>query len=151
MFNCSSKSNPCVFLCVKLLGMLDMSVPVVAKFRRLLDSLPRETLPDVVASMIRTSNKEKLQVRWPSGWCMHQHHLVLTGMRQIQPQMNNKTLHIKLCHYSFNKNCEKMHKQCVKKLSEPLLLPQELRGEVAARCCWSMHWLIDHQSVWAPL
>lgn len=39
-----------------------MSVPVVAKFRRLLDSLPRETLPDVVASMIRTSNKEKLQV-----------------------------------------------------------------------------------------
>ncbi|XP_028263342.1 lon protease homolog 2, peroxisomal isoform X3 [Parambassis ranga] len=42
--------------------MLDMSVPVVAKFRRLLDSLPRETLPDVVASMIRTSNKEKLQV-----------------------------------------------------------------------------------------
>nr|XP_046251442.1 lon protease homolog 2, peroxisomal isoform X1 [Scatophagus argus] len=47
---------------VQLLGMLDMSVPVVAKFRRLLDSLPRETLPDVVASMIRTSNKEKLQV-----------------------------------------------------------------------------------------
>ncbi|XP_038561657.1 lon protease homolog 2, peroxisomal [Micropterus salmoides] len=47
---------------VQLLSMLDMSVPVVAKFRRLLDSLPRETLPDVVASMIRTSNKEKLQV-----------------------------------------------------------------------------------------
>ncbi|XP_056273053.1 lon protease homolog 2, peroxisomal [Pseudoliparis swirei] len=47
---------------VKLLGMLDMSVPVVAKFKRLLDSLPRETLPDVVASMIRTSNKEKLQL-----------------------------------------------------------------------------------------
>ncbi|XP_029008463.1 lon protease homolog 2, peroxisomal [Betta splendens] len=47
---------------VQLLGMLDMSVPVVAKFRRLLDNLPRETLPDVVASMIRTSNKEKLQV-----------------------------------------------------------------------------------------
>ncbi|XP_013886233.1 lon protease homolog 2, peroxisomal [Austrofundulus limnaeus] len=47
---------------VQLLGMLDTSVPVVAKFRRLLDSLPRETLPDVVASMIRTSNKEKLQV-----------------------------------------------------------------------------------------
>ncbi|XP_017297071.1 lon protease homolog 2, peroxisomal isoform X1 [Kryptolebias marmoratus] len=47
---------------VQLLGMLDTSVPVVAKFRRLLDSLPRETLPDVVASMIRTSNQEKLQV-----------------------------------------------------------------------------------------
>ncbi|XP_055011713.1 lon protease homolog 2, peroxisomal [Boleophthalmus pectinirostris] len=47
---------------IQLLGMLDVSVPVVAKFRRLLDSLPKETLPDVVASMIRTSNKEKLQV-----------------------------------------------------------------------------------------
>lgn len=47
---------------IQLLGLLDMSVPVVAKFRRLLDSLPKETLPDVVASMIRTSNKEKLQV-----------------------------------------------------------------------------------------
>ncbi|XP_065139359.1 lon protease homolog 2, peroxisomal [Paramisgurnus dabryanus] len=47
---------------VQLVGMLDMSVPVVAKLRRMLDSLPRETLPDVLASMIRTSNKEKLQV-----------------------------------------------------------------------------------------
>ncbi|KAK6318315.1 hypothetical protein J4Q44_G00116060 [Coregonus suidteri] len=47
---------------VQLVGMLDMSVPVVAKLRRLLDSLPRETLPDVLVSMIRTSNKEKLQV-----------------------------------------------------------------------------------------
>ncbi|KAK0134909.1 Lon protease 2, peroxisomal [Merluccius polli] len=47
---------------LQLVDMLDMSVPVVAKLRRLLDSLPRETLPDVVASMIRTSNKEKLQV-----------------------------------------------------------------------------------------
>uniref|UniRef100_A0A8C5CEU3 Lon protease homolog 2, peroxisomal n=1 Tax=Gadus morhua TaxID=8049 RepID=A0A8C5CEU3_GADMO len=45
-----------------LVDMLDMSVPVVAKLKRLLDSLPRETLPDVVASMIRSSNKEKLQV-----------------------------------------------------------------------------------------
>uniref|UniRef100_A0A4W5PC60 Lon protease homolog 2, peroxisomal n=1 Tax=Hucho hucho TaxID=62062 RepID=A0A4W5PC60_9TELE len=47
---------------VQLVGMLDMSVPVVAKLRRLLDSLPRETLPDVLTSMIHTSNKEKLQV-----------------------------------------------------------------------------------------
>uniref|UniRef100_A0A4W6DFI8 Lon protease homolog n=1 Tax=Lates calcarifer TaxID=8187 RepID=A0A4W6DFI8_LATCA len=40
-----NKSNPTVspHVCV-----------LVAKFRRLLDSLPRETLPDVVASMIRT-------------------------------------------------------------------------------------------------
>lgn len=49
-------------LFAQLVGMLDMSVPVVAKLRRLLDSLPRETLPDVLAAMIRTSNKEKLQV-----------------------------------------------------------------------------------------
>ncbi|KAJ8271926.1 hypothetical protein COCON_G00107850 [Conger conger] len=47
---------------VQLLSMLDMSVPVVAKLRRLLDSLPKETLPDILAAMIRTSNKEKLQV-----------------------------------------------------------------------------------------
>uniref|UniRef100_H2S9G5 Lon peptidase 2, peroxisomal n=1 Tax=Takifugu rubripes TaxID=31033 RepID=H2S9G5_TAKRU len=46
----------------QLVDMLDMSVPVVSKLKRLLDSLPRETLPDVVASMIRASNKEKLQV-----------------------------------------------------------------------------------------
>lgn len=46
----------------QLVGMLDMSVPVVAKLRRLLDNLPRETLPDVLAAMIRTSNTEKLQV-----------------------------------------------------------------------------------------
>lgn len=60
---CITKSlHPTVCLYAQLLGLLDMSVPVVAKFRRLLDSLPRETLPDVVASMIRTSNKEKLQV-----------------------------------------------------------------------------------------
>lgn len=51
-------------LSVQLVGMLDMSVPVVAKLKRLLDSLPRDTLPDVVASMIRASDKEKLQVRW---------------------------------------------------------------------------------------
>lgn len=40
-----------------------MSVPAVAKLRRLLDSLPREALPDILTSIIRTSNKEKLQVR----------------------------------------------------------------------------------------
>ncbi|MFT7799998.1 lon protease homolog 2, peroxisomal isoform X2 [Arapaima gigas] len=47
---------------VQLVGMLDISVPVVAKLRRLLDSLPRETLPDVLISMIHVSNKEKLEV-----------------------------------------------------------------------------------------
>ncbi|XP_062922994.1 lon protease homolog 2, peroxisomal [Mobula hypostoma] len=47
---------------VQLVEMLDMSVPVVAKLRHLLDSLPRETLPDILASIIRTSANEKLQV-----------------------------------------------------------------------------------------
>ncbi|MGH0133152.1 UNVERIFIED_CONTAM: hypothetical protein FKN15_061302 [Acipenser sinensis] len=46
----------------ELVDMLDMSVPVVAKLRRLLDSLPKETLPDMLASMIRMSNSEKLQI-----------------------------------------------------------------------------------------
>ncbi|XP_032813573.1 lon protease homolog 2, peroxisomal isoform X1 [Petromyzon marinus] len=46
----------------KLAGMLDMSVPVVAQLRRLLDSLPSEDLPDIVASIVRTSRAEKLQV-----------------------------------------------------------------------------------------
>ncbi|KAM4638301.1 lon protease homolog 2, peroxisomal isoform 2-T2 [Amazona ochrocephala] len=42
--------------------MLDMSVPAVAKLRRLLDNLPREALPDILTSIIRTSNQEKLQI-----------------------------------------------------------------------------------------
>ncbi|XP_036922272.1 lon protease homolog 2, peroxisomal [Sturnira hondurensis] len=47
---------------VQLVEMLDMSIPAVAKLRRLLDSLPREALPDILTSIIRTSNKEKLQI-----------------------------------------------------------------------------------------
>ncbi|XP_037000692.2 lon protease homolog 2, peroxisomal [Artibeus jamaicensis] len=47
---------------VQLVEMLDMSVPAVAKLRQLLDSLPREALPDILTSIIRTSNKEKLQI-----------------------------------------------------------------------------------------
>ncbi|XP_030437076.1 lon protease homolog 2, peroxisomal isoform X1 [Gopherus evgoodei] len=47
---------------VQLVEMLDMSVPAVAKLRRLLDNLPREALPDVLTSIIRTSNQEKLQI-----------------------------------------------------------------------------------------
>ncbi|XP_006035033.2 lon protease homolog 2, peroxisomal [Alligator sinensis] len=42
--------------------MLDMSVPAVAKLRRLLDNLPREALPDILTSIIRTTNQEKLQI-----------------------------------------------------------------------------------------
>lgn len=48
---------------MKLVEMLDMSVPAVAKLRRLLDNLPREALPDILTSIIRTSNQEKLQVQ----------------------------------------------------------------------------------------
>ncbi|XP_043562859.1 lon protease homolog 2, peroxisomal [Chiloscyllium plagiosum] len=47
---------------IQLVEMLDMSVPVVAKLRNLLDSLPKETLPDILASIIRTSTNEKLQI-----------------------------------------------------------------------------------------
>ncbi|KAM3828927.1 lon protease homolog 2, peroxisomal isoform 1-T1 [Vipera latastei] len=47
---------------VQLVEMLDMSIPAVAKLRRLLDNLPREALPDIVTSIIRTSNQEKLQI-----------------------------------------------------------------------------------------
>ncbi|NWU75125.1 LONP2 protease, partial [Onychorhynchus coronatus] len=47
---------------VQLVEMLDMSVPAVAKLRRLLDNLPREALPDILTSIIRTSNQEKLQI-----------------------------------------------------------------------------------------
>ncbi|XP_042293231.1 lon protease homolog 2, peroxisomal isoform X3 [Sceloporus undulatus] len=45
-----------------LVEMLDMSIPAVAKLRRLLDNLPREALPDILTSIIRTSNQEKLQI-----------------------------------------------------------------------------------------
>ncbi|XP_072374305.1 lon protease homolog 2, peroxisomal [Scyliorhinus torazame] len=47
---------------IQLVEMLDMSVPVVAKLRNLLDRLPKETLPDILASIIRTSTNEKLQI-----------------------------------------------------------------------------------------
>uniref|UniRef100_A0A8C9U820 Lon protease homolog 2, peroxisomal n=1 Tax=Serinus canaria TaxID=9135 RepID=A0A8C9U820_SERCA len=47
---------------VQLVEMLDMSVPAVAKLRRLLDNLPREALPDILTSIIRTTNQEKLQI-----------------------------------------------------------------------------------------
>ncbi|XP_067406663.1 lon protease homolog 2, peroxisomal [Emydura macquarii macquarii] len=47
---------------VQLVEMLDMSVPAVAKLRRLLDNLPREALPDILTSIIRTTNQEKLRI-----------------------------------------------------------------------------------------
>ncbi|XP_063801648.1 lon protease homolog 2, peroxisomal [Pseudophryne corroboree] len=47
---------------VQLVDMLDNSVPAVAKLKRLLNNLPRELLPDVLTSIIRTTNQEKLQI-----------------------------------------------------------------------------------------
>ncbi|MEE6500001.1 hypothetical protein FKM82_003665 [Ascaphus truei] len=47
---------------VQLVDMLDASVPAVAKLKRLLNNLPREVLPDILTSIIRTSNEEKLQI-----------------------------------------------------------------------------------------
>ncbi|XP_072278565.1 lon protease homolog 2, peroxisomal [Pyxicephalus adspersus] len=47
---------------VQLVNMLDNSVPAVAKLKRLLDNLPRELLPDILTSIIRTTNEEKLQI-----------------------------------------------------------------------------------------
>ncbi|XP_018408806.1 PREDICTED: lon protease homolog 2, peroxisomal isoform X2 [Nanorana parkeri] len=47
---------------VQLVDMLDGSVPAVAKLKRLLDNLPRELLPDILTSIIRTTNEEKLQI-----------------------------------------------------------------------------------------
>ncbi|KAM8946685.1 lon protease homolog 2, peroxisomal isoform 2-T2 [Pelodytes ibericus] len=47
---------------VQLVDMLDNSVPAVAKLKRLLSNLPRELLPDVLTSIIRTTNEEKLQI-----------------------------------------------------------------------------------------
>ncbi|CAH2323923.1 lon protease homolog 2, peroxisomal [Pelobates cultripes] len=47
---------------VQLVDMLDNSVPAVAKLKRLLNNLPRELLPDVLTSIIRTTNEEKLKI-----------------------------------------------------------------------------------------
>ncbi|XP_053304912.1 lon protease homolog 2, peroxisomal [Spea bombifrons] len=47
---------------MQLVDMLDNSVPAVAKLKRLLNNLPRELLPDVLTSIIRTTNEEKLQI-----------------------------------------------------------------------------------------
>ncbi|KAG8537047.1 hypothetical protein GDO81_025168, partial [Engystomops pustulosus] len=46
---------------VQLVDMLDNSVPAVAKLKKLLNNLPKELLPDVLTSIIRTTNEEKLQ------------------------------------------------------------------------------------------
>jgi len=46
----------------KLVDMLDISIPVVAKLKSMLDSLPDEHFPDICASIVKASYAEKLQV-----------------------------------------------------------------------------------------
>ncbi|XP_067133768.1 lon protease homolog 2, peroxisomal-like [Centruroides vittatus] len=47
---------------IKLIDMLDLSVPAVVRLKRLLNSLPIQSLPDVCAAIIRASHAERLQV-----------------------------------------------------------------------------------------
>ncbi|XP_054710679.1 lon protease homolog 2, peroxisomal-like [Uloborus diversus] len=46
----------------KLIDMLDLSVPAVVRLKRLLNSLPTESLPDVCAAIVRASHSERLQI-----------------------------------------------------------------------------------------
>ena len=46
----------------KLVDMLDISIPSVAKLKRMLDQLPSQHLPDICASIVKASVAEKLQV-----------------------------------------------------------------------------------------
>ena len=46
----------------RLIDMLDLSVPAVVRLKRLLNSLPIHSLPDVCAAIVRASHAEKLQV-----------------------------------------------------------------------------------------
>ncbi|XP_013394100.1 lon protease homolog 2, peroxisomal [Lingula anatina] len=46
----------------KLVTMLDISIPIVAKLRRMLDNLPSHHLPDICASIVKASYSEKVQV-----------------------------------------------------------------------------------------
>ncbi|XP_015912561.1 lon protease homolog 2, peroxisomal isoform X2 [Parasteatoda tepidariorum] len=46
----------------KLIDMLDLSIPAVLRLKRLLHSLPSESLPDVCAAIVRASFNERLQI-----------------------------------------------------------------------------------------
>ncbi|XP_064599165.1 LOW QUALITY PROTEIN: lon protease homolog 2, peroxisomal-like [Liolophura sinensis] len=46
----------------KLVEMLDISIPVVAKLKRMLENLPSEHLPDLCAAIVKASFTEKVQV-----------------------------------------------------------------------------------------
>lgn len=46
----------------KLVDMLDISIPVVAKLKKMLESLPSQHLPDICAAIVKASYSEKIQV-----------------------------------------------------------------------------------------
>ncbi|CAE1233160.1 lon [Acanthosepion pharaonis] len=47
---------------VKLVDLLDVSIPVVAKLKKMLDQLPSQHLPDICAAIVKASYSEKMQV-----------------------------------------------------------------------------------------
>lgn len=47
---------------VKLIDMLDLSIPSIVRLKRLLASVPIHTLPDICASIVRATHAERLQV-----------------------------------------------------------------------------------------
>ncbi|CAG2103158.1 unnamed protein product [Medioppia subpectinata] len=46
----------------RLIDMLDLSVPAVGRLKRMLNSLPVQSLPDVCAAIVRASHAERLQI-----------------------------------------------------------------------------------------
>ena len=46
----------------KLIDMLDLAVPAVVRLKRLLNSLPVHSLPDVCAAIVKASHGERLQI-----------------------------------------------------------------------------------------
>ena len=44
------------------MDMLDVSIPVVAKLKRMLEGLPSQHLPDICAAIVKASYTEKIQV-----------------------------------------------------------------------------------------
>lgn len=46
----------------RLIDMLDLSVPAVVRLKRLMNSLPVHSLPDVCAAIVRASHAERLQI-----------------------------------------------------------------------------------------
>ncbi|KAH3772744.1 lon protease homolog 2, peroxisomal-like [Dreissena polymorpha] len=46
----------------KLVDMLDISIPIVSKLKRMLESVPSQHLPDICAALVKASFTEKIQV-----------------------------------------------------------------------------------------